>query len=112
MYIKSSPEIMQEVFQLKEQGHYNLRTQTHFEIPHVKTVNYGLESIRFLGPKILEALPNDFKRMESVNCFKTAIKKWKPEQCPLSPLQSIFAKYRLLIDCTFLTRLSVFVSNK
>ena len=94
---------MQEVFPLKEQGHYNLRTQTHFEIPHVKTVTYGLESIRFLGPKIWEALPNDFKRMESVNCFKTM---------SLSPLQSIFAKYRLLIDCTFLTRLSVFVSNK
>ena len=52
VHIKSPPEIMQEVFPPKEQVHYNLRTQSDFEIPHVKTANYGLESIRFLGPKI------------------------------------------------------------
>ena len=73
---------MQEVFPLKEQVHYNLRTQTDFEIRHVKTVNYGLESTRFLGPKIWESVPNDLKTKKSVSSFKTAIKKWKPEQCP------------------------------
>ena len=81
VHIKSSPEIMQEVFPLKEQVHYNSRTQTDFEIPHVKTVNYGLESIRFLGLKIWSNWPNGHKRKESVSSFKTAIKKWKPEQC-------------------------------
>ena len=55
---------------------------TDFKIPHVKTANYGLESIRFLGPKIWESVPNDLKRKDSVSSFKTAIKKWKPEQCP------------------------------
>ena len=35
-----------------------------------------------LGPKIWESVPNDLKRKESVSSFKTAIKKWKPEQCP------------------------------
>ena len=59
--LKSTPEIIQDVFSLKEQGHYNLRNQTNFEIPHVKTVNYGLESICFLGPKIWDGLPNDLK---------------------------------------------------
>ena len=54
----------------------------HSSFPHVKTVNYGLESIPFLGPKIWESVPNDLKRKESVSSFKTAIKKWKPEQCP------------------------------
>ena len=52
---------MEDVFPLKEQGHYNLENQINFEIPHVKTVNYGLESIRFLGPKIWDGLPNDLK---------------------------------------------------
>ena len=46
--LKSTPEIMQNIFPLKEQGHYNLTNQTNFEIPYDKTVNYGLESIRFL----------------------------------------------------------------
>ena len=51
-------------------------------IPTVKSVNYGLESIRFLGPKIWETLPNNLKNKEPIESFKTAIKEWKPESCP------------------------------
>ena len=65
-YTKISPEIMQEVFQIKDQGHYFLRNQRDFVIPTVKSVNYGLESIRFLGPQIWESLPNNFKNKESI----------------------------------------------
>ena len=82
VYTKTSPEIMQEVFQVKEQGNYNLRNQTDFIIPEVKSVNHGLESVRFLGPKIWESLPNDLKNKESADSFKTTIKRWKPESCP------------------------------
>ena len=46
---KTCSEIMQ-VFLIKEQGNYNLRNQTDFLIPQVKSVNYGLESIPVLGP--------------------------------------------------------------
>ena len=56
-----------------------MRNQTDFVIPQVKSVNHGLESIRFLGPKIWESLPNVLKNKESVYSFKTAIKRWKPE---------------------------------
>ena len=82
VHTKTSPEIMQEVFQVKEQGDYNLRKQTDFVIPQVKSVNHDIESIRFLGPKIWEKLPNDLKNKESVDSSKTAIKRWKPESCP------------------------------
>ena len=82
VYTKTSPEIIQEVFQVKEQGNYNLRNQTDLVIPQVKSVNHGLESVRFLGPKIWESLPNDFKNKESADSFKTAIKRWKSESCP------------------------------
>ena len=51
-------------------------------IPMVKLVNYGLESIRFLGPKIWKSLPNNLKKKESIESFKMAIKEWKPESCP------------------------------
>ena len=51
VHTKISLEIMQ-VFQVKEQGNYNLQNQTDFVIPQVKSVNYGLESILFLRPKI------------------------------------------------------------
>ena len=50
VHTKTSSEIMQEVFLIKEQGNYNLRNQTHFLISQVKSVNYGLERIRILGP--------------------------------------------------------------
>ena len=73
---------MQEVFLVKEQGNYNLRNQTYFLIPQVKSVNYGSESIRFLEPKIWESLPNGSKNKESVESFKTAIKRWKLDSCP------------------------------
>ena len=73
---------MQEVFLVKEQGNHNLRNQTDFVIFQVKSVSYGLESIRVLGLKIWESLPNYLKNKESVDSFKTAIKRWKPESCP------------------------------
>ena len=78
VHTKTFPEIIQEVFQVKEQGNYNLRNQTDFVIPQVKSVNHGLESVRFLGSKIQEILPNDLKNKESVDSFK----RWKPESCP------------------------------
>ena len=49
VHTETSPEIMQEVFLVKKQGHYNLQNQTDFVIPQVKSVNYGLKSIWILG---------------------------------------------------------------
>ena len=56
---------MQEVFHVNEQGQYFLRNPTDFVIPTIKTVNYGSESVRFLGPKIWEMLPDNFKSLPS-----------------------------------------------
>ena len=75
VHTKTSPKIMQEAFLVKEQGNYNLRNQTDFVIPLVKSVIYGLERIQVLGLKIWESLPNDLKNKESIGSFKTAIKR-------------------------------------
>jgi len=46
-------------------------------------VTHGTESILyFIGPKIWELVPDEIKNMKSVDSFKLAIKKWKPENCP------------------------------
>ena len=37
VYTKTSPEIMQEVFQIKVQGHYFLGNQRDFVIPAIKS---------------------------------------------------------------------------
>ena len=81
VHTKTSLEIMQEVFQVKEQGNHNLQNQTDFIILQVKSVNHGLEIIRILAPKIWESLPIVLKNKESVDSFKTDIKRWKPESC-------------------------------
>ena len=52
IHTKTSPEIMQEIFLVKEKGNYNLRNQSDFVVPQDKDVNYGLESIRIIGPEI------------------------------------------------------------
>ena len=73
VYTKISPEIMQKVFQIKDQRNNFLRNQINFVVPAVKSVNYGLESIRFLGLKVWERLPNNMKNKESIESFKMAI---------------------------------------
>ena len=61
----------------------NTRSNSRF-YNHVnpKTVNYGLESLRCLGPKIWNLVPSDIKNATSVPNFKTMIRKWKPIDCP------------------------------
>ena len=70
VFTKTSPGITQEVFQIKAPGYYFLRNQRDFVIPTVKSVNYGLESIRFLGPNIWESLPNSMKNKSQLKVLK------------------------------------------
>ena len=52
IYRETSPEITQDIFSIREQGHHNLRNISDYIIPKVQSVNFGFESIRYLGPKI------------------------------------------------------------
>ena len=74
IHTKTFSKIMQEVFLVKEQRNYNLRNQTDFVIPQVKSVNYGLESIRVLVLKIWEGFPKDLKNKESVDVSKQPLR--------------------------------------
>ena len=74
VHIETSPEIIQEIFPIKEQGQYKLRNQTYFLIPCVKSVNYDTESIRGLGPKIWRCLPRDIKNEEKVKSLFIVLK--------------------------------------
>ena len=80
VYTKTSPGIMQEAFQVKEHGNYNLQNHTDFVTFQVKSINRG-KSVRFLRPEIWESLRSDLKIKESADSFKTTIKRWKPALC-------------------------------
>ena len=77
-----SPDIMNEIFQLREESHYNLRYTSNFFIPLIHSVYHGSESTSYLGPKIWELIPPVIRQIESFKRFKKKIKKWKPTNCP------------------------------
>ena len=77
-----SPEIMSEVFKLKDTPYYNLRHTSQFSIGPVYSVYNGTESALFLGPKIWEQIPAVITNKESLDGFEREIKKWKPVECP------------------------------
>ena len=53
-----SPEIMNEIFQLRKKSHYNLRYTYEFIIPPIHSVYHGSESASYLRPKIWELIPH------------------------------------------------------
>ena len=80
-YNGMAPEIVTEIFPLRPQGQYNLRSWFDFTLPIVRTINYGIESIRYLGPKIWESISANIKEVDTIERFKSGIMKWKPESC-------------------------------
>ena len=58
-----SPEIMNEILQLREKSHYNLRYISEFIIPPIHSVYHGSEPVSYLGPKIWELVPPVIRQM-------------------------------------------------
>ena len=69
------PEIMRDLFQLKEGPGGELR----FLIPKVNSEYMGKLSLRYFGPVVWETmLPNAYKEIDKLEKFKEDIKKWVP----------------------------------
>ena len=82
VHLGEAPQILHEVFLLTEPSTYNLRFQPEFGTRPIRTVHYGSNSLRFLGPKIWEIVPSELKRCERVDDFKSKIMEWRPHNCP------------------------------
>ena len=76
-----SPDLVREIFQTRSVP-CNLRSDNNFASRHVNSVYHGTEPLSFLGPKIWEQVPPKLKALESLDIFKTQIKKWMPLNCP------------------------------
>ena len=76
-----SPQIMNEVFQVKSPAPYYLRDKNELCSRNPKTVAYGTESVSFMAPKIWSIVPQELKNSQSLYSFKKGIRKWKPN-CP------------------------------
>ena len=73
---------MKQVFDFQEPN-YNLRSETsQFKRENIKISIYGIQSVKFLGPKICAMVPQNIKNCKSFQEFKRLIKVWKPEAGP------------------------------
>ena len=77
-----SPEIICDIFMQRINNHYNLRHINHFETTFVKTVYNGTESVSYLGTKIWDIVPEEYKTLNSLNSFKESIKIRYPLTVP------------------------------
>ena len=75
-----SPLPLQELFKQRDQT-YLLRKERCWEVPHVETVNYGTETLRYRGIKTWDLIPENIKESDSLSVFKKKIKEWKPHGC-------------------------------
>ena len=78
--IHLSPAPMQALFTEKINP-YNLRDKCSWESDYLRTVKYGTETVRNMGSKTWENVPNEIRQSASLLEFKTKIKKWKPKGC-------------------------------
>ena len=77
-----SPPAVSNIFTRKNCHPYNLRLNSQFSRPLVRSVFHGTQSISYLGPVIWDILPDSYKNLPNFSVFKNRIKKWKPENCP------------------------------
>ena len=77
-----SPHILSNIFTQKNCQPYNLRLNSQFFRPLLRSVFHETESISYLGPVIWDILPDSYKNLPSSSVFENRIKKWKPENCP------------------------------
>ena len=90
-----SPELMNDVFEFIEKR-YSLRTTSYFRSRKIRTTKYGIETPSYLGPKLWNLAPNEYKTIESHADFKAKIKTWVPEN--LQVMQTIYSPNRLYLS--------------
>ena len=68
---------MYDIFQARD-IRYNLISQTDFGGYCVNTNRFGLNSLKFFAAKVWDIVPLEIKNSDSVEVFKSKIRKWKP----------------------------------
>ena len=67
---------------VRNHSNYNLRSQSDFVIPELKTMYKGSNSLRYFGPIIWNLISKEIKYSDSLDSFIPKIRQWKPNICP------------------------------
>ena len=81
VYRNKSPAIFREIFH-RHNLNYNLRINSEYAVPNVRSVFHSSKSISYLGLKIWDIVPLVLKELTSIDVFKKRIKAWKSKSCP------------------------------
>ena len=73
-----NPTYMKDIFTLNTRRDH---TENKLLVKAQRTKQYGTDTLRSLGPKIWNSLPNNFRNSESLNSFKILIKTWSGASC-------------------------------
>ena len=80
-------EIVKRLFQFRNEILNNLRQRFQFHIPPVRAVFSPTDSIKFLGPKIWDFIPDEMKELESLG-IQTSNKAVETHILPLKDMQT------------------------
>ena len=69
-------------FVTKREHRYNSRQFSDFLKDKAYSTTYGIESIRILGPKIWDLIPEEIRCTGNLDLFREKIRKWKIKHCP------------------------------
>ena len=92
VYRNISPPILRQSFWLRNND-YNLQQFSQFDLPSVRNVFFGTESILLFGPKIWNIIPTEFMKETSLYAFKKLIKN-----CPCRPYKSYIQNIGFIYD--------------
>ena len=82
-----TPTFMAEIFKIRQIPNDSVSSRLRFlsefyNSDNPRTVHYGLETLRSLGPKIWDIIPENIKESIHLSEFKRRIKHWIPVNCP------------------------------
>ena len=78
----SAPILLNEIFKERKYNGPRLRILPDFITPHINSVHFGEDSLRYFGSTVWNLIPRDIVQVDNVNTFKRLIRNWAPEKCP------------------------------
>ena len=75
-----SPSYLKDIFDIKDIP-YDLRDSNKMVQPLVRTVTYGIKSLRYFGAKLWNDLPTELKSSCSLDDFKSILNTWSGPTC-------------------------------
>ena len=105
MFKKKNEEIISSeiIYTQRINNHCNLRHKNYFETPFVRTVYNGTEGASYLGPKIWDIVPEEYKTLNSLNSFEESIKNWVPLNCPCNLCTWCWCSHICILKVYFLS---------